>query len=149
MLIARSATPGPLSGEWRPAAGMCGSPPTLQLVARGDSVDVIVLLRLPENGPATGAYRVAGPQDTVAGPGTARIGVQRLLYVERAYRSERGAVELQRLDRLASGRFDVVLRELNAIDTVRYLGVFERIRLDSLPGAQCQLAPGGLPPGVH
>jgi hypothetical protein len=56
---------------------------------------------------------------------------------------------LSRLDRLASGRFDVVLRELSSEDTLRYLGVFDRIRVDSLPAAECQAAARGVPPGVH
>jgi len=148
-LIARSATPGPLSGEWRPVAGLCGAPPSFQLVARGDSVDLIVLLRLPADGLATGVYAVAAPEDTAAGPRTARLGVQRVLYTDFAYRSERGSVELSRLDRLASGRFDVVLREVTAQDTVRYLGVFERVRVDSLTESQCRVAARDVPPGVR
>ena len=148
-LIARSAIPSPLSGGWRATAGLCSEPPSLQLLAPGDSVDVIILLRSPAGGWVTGAYAVVAPEDTTDAPGTARMGVQRVLYVDQAYRSERGSVELSRLDRLASGRFDVVLRELSSEDTLRYLGVFDRIRVDSLPAAECQAAARGVPPGVH
>lgn len=148
-LIARSAIPSPLSGEWRATAGVCGEPPSFQLLASGDSVDVILLLRSPTGGWAAGAYAVAAAEDTVDAPGAARLGVQRVLYVDEAYRGERGSVELSRLDRLVSGRFDVVLREFYSRDTVRYLGVFDRIRVDSLPAADCQAAARGLPPGVH
>lgn len=148
-LIARSAFPGPLSGEWQPTAGVCGARASFQLLARGDSVDVLVLLRLPAAGPTTGAYAVAGPEDSTARPRTARIGVQRLEYVDLAYRGERGSVELSRLDRMASGRFDVVLREAISQDTVRYLGVFERVGLDSLPEPECRAAARDVPPGVH
>lgn len=148
-LIARSAFPGPLSGEWQPTAGVCGGLHTLQLLARGDTVDVLVVLQLPAESPATGAYVVRDPEDSTAGPRTARIGVQRVQYADLAYRSERGSVELNRLDRLASGRFDVVLREVTSQDTVRYLGVFERIRVDSLPEPACRAAARDLPPGVH
>jgi len=148
-LIARAAGPRPARGEWQPAAGVCGDPPTFQLVARGDSFDLILLLRFPSGGPPTGAYAVAPPGDTTAAPGTARLGVQGVVYAESAYQGELGVVELSRLDRLASGRFDVVFRELTSQDTVRYLGVFDRIRVDSLPAADCQPAPRGVPPGVR
>lgn len=148
-LIARSAFPGPLSGEWQPRAGVCGGLPSFQLLARGDSVDVLVVLQLPAEGPATGAYAVAGPEDSTAGPRTARIGVQRLEYVDLAYRSERGSLELNRLDRVASGHFDVVLREVTSPDTVRYLGVFERVRVDSLPEPDCRAAARDVAPGVY
>ena len=148
-LVARSALPSPINGEWVATAGLCNEPPSFQLLAPGDSVDVMILLRSPAEGWATGAYAVAAPEDTTDAPRTARIGLQRVLYIDQAYRGERGAVELSRLDRLASGRFDVVLRELNAQDTVRYLGVFDRIRVDSLPPAECRAAARGVPPGVH
>lgn len=148
-VIARSASPGPLSGAWRARAGVCSDPPSLQLLGRSDSVDVMILLRLPARGSATGVYAVAAPEDTTATPRTARLGVQKVMYMDLAYRSERGTVELNRLDQLASGRFDVVLREVTSQDTVRYLGVFERIRVDSLPASDCQAAARDVPPGVY
>lgn len=148
-LIARSGFPSPLTGEWQPKAGVCGGPRSFQLLARGDSVDVLILVRLPAEGPDTGTYMVTGAEDSTSGPRTARIGVQRLEYVDLAYRSERGSVELSRLDRLASGRFDVVLREVSSQDSVRYLGAFERVRLDSLPEPQCRAAAREAPPRAY
>ncbi len=148
-LIARSALPGPFSGAWQPAAGVCGSPPSLQLLASGDSVDVLILLRLAAEGPATGTYTVASAEDTSTAPRTARVGLQLVSYADRALRSERGSVELSRLDRLVSGRFDVVLREFTSPDTVRYLGVFERIRVDSLPEPACRATTPDVPPRVY
>jgi len=148
-LIARPALPGPLGGEWTATAGLCREPPTLHLVAAGDSVDLMILLRSPSEGWTTGAYPVVSPDDTTEAARTARIGVQRVSYVDQAYQGERGSVDLSRLDQLASGRFDVVLRDLRSADTVRYLGAFHRIRVDSLPPGECQAAARGIPPGVH
>lgn len=148
-LIARSALPSPLSDEWQAAAGVCGNPPIFMLLGRGDSVDVLVLLRLQPGDSVTGVYPVAPPEDTTAALRTARVGVQRMLLVDRAYRAERGAVEVSRLDRLASGRFDVVLREVTSQDTVRYLGAFEAIQVDSLPAFACEVARSSPPPGVQ
>lgn len=148
-LIVRSALPGPFGGEWEPMAGVCASPPSLQLLASGDSVDVVVLLRLAGEGSATGTYAVPSPDDTTAADRTARVGVQLVSYADRALRAGRGWVELSRLDRLVSGRFDVVLEGFSSPDTVRYLGVFDRIQVDSLPEFACRATPPGLPPGVH
>ena len=148
-LVARSALPSALSGDWQPTAGVCHDPPSFHLLASGDSVDLMIVLRLPAEGLETGAYAVAAPEDTTASPRTAHLGVQRPLYADRGYRSERGSVELSRLNRLASGRFDVLLSDVTSQDTIRYLGVFERIRVDSLRGADCQTAARDVPPGVH
>jgi hypothetical protein len=109
----------------------------------------MIVLRSPSAGWTTGTYVVVSPEDTTDAPGTARIGVQRVSYVDEAYQGERGRVELSRLDRLASGRFDVALRDLNSPDTVRYLGAFDRIPVDSLQSAECQTAARGIPPGVR
>lgn len=145
-LIARSVLPGPLGGTWKLEAGVCHQPPTLQLRGLGDSVDVMLLLQLPAQGAATGTYVIAAPDDTVAASRTARLGVQKVLYADVAYRGERGSVELNRLDDLVSGRFDVVLRDDVSADTVRYLGVFDRIPVDSLSGPACRAAERGVPP---
>ena len=148
-LIIRTALPGPFGGEWTPMAGVCQKPPSLQLLASGDSVDVIVFLRLPGHGSVIGTYAIAEPEDTSAAPRTASIGVQLVSYADRALRAESGWVELSQLDQLVSGRLDVVLRGFSAPDTVRYLGVFDRIRVDSLPEMTCRTTPPGVPPEVH
>jgi hypothetical protein len=148
-LLARPALPGPIGGEWVATAGLCPEPPTFHLLAPGDSLDLMIVLRSPSEGWTTGTYLVASPEDTTDAPGTARIGLQRVSYVDQSYQGARGQIELSRLDRLVSGRFDVALRDLNSQDTVRYLGVFDRIPVDSLPPAECQAAARGIPPGVR
>ena len=148
-LVIRSALPGPFSGEWRPMAGVCREPPGLQLLASGDSVDVVLFVRWEPDGAPGGSYPVATPEDTTLAPRIARIGVQLVSYADRALRGERGWVELSRLDQVVSGRFDVVLGGFSAPDTVRYLGVFDQIPVDSLPDLACRGTPPGVPAEVH
>ncbi len=139
-LIAHSALPGGLNGEWTPQAALCAAPRSLQLLARGDTVDILLLLWLPADGAATGEYAVPGPLDSTAAPRTARVGVQRMQYADLAYRGLSGTVRLERLDRRATGRFDVLLDETVSHERVRYLGVFEGVPVDSAPEALCQPA---------
>jgi hypothetical protein len=145
-MTARAAAPGPFVEVWHPTAGACASPPSVQLLAIGDSVDVMMVLRLSPDGPFTGTYPVTAPEDTTAQPQTARMAVQLVSYADRALRAARGSVEVSRLDRLITGRFDVVLEGFSAPDTVRLLGVFDRIPVDSLPETGCQAQPPGFPP---
>lgn len=139
VLVARTARPGALSGSWRPTAGICRHPPSLQLLARGDSVDVLIVLRLAADGAAIGDYPVALP-DSATGVRAALVGVQRLRYVDVAYQGARGVVRVERLDRVVSGRFDVVLAEVVSHEKQRYLGVFDGVRLDTLPDRLCPTA---------
>lgn len=148
-MTARAALPGPFVEVWHPKAGVCTAPPSVQLQALGDSVDVMMVLRLAAGGPATGRYTVTEPEDSTFAPGTARMAVQVVSYLDRALRATRGSVELSRLDRFLSGRFNVLLEGFSSPDTVPLLGVFDRIRVDSLPEPQCRPWPANLPPGVQ
>ncbi len=139
-LAAHSVGPGGLGGEWIPRAAVCAAPPSLQVLARGDTVDILLVLWLPPGGAATGAYAVLGPLDSTMAPRTARIGVQRMQYVDLAYRGLSGTVWLERLDRRATGRFDVVLDEMVSHEQVRYLGVFNAVLVDSGPEPLCRPA---------
>jgi hypothetical protein len=139
-----------LNGQWRPQAGVCASPPSFQLLAQGDSVDVLLLVNLPRDTVATGTYAVQAPQDTAAPGRTARIGVQELRYGQMAYQGIRGTVQLERLDQLAAGRFDVTLQETPSHREVRYLGVFDAVPVETLGVAPCRLAqPDTLLPAIR
>ena len=132
--------PGPLNDRWQPTAGICVSPPSFQLLAQSDSVDVLLLLDLPEDSAAAGRYVVPAPTDSTASGRLARLGVQQLRYTSLSYHAQVGTVQLERLDRAASGRFDVTLQEMPSHRTFRYLGVFEGIPVDTLSQAVCQRA---------
>lgn len=137
-LVTRTVTPEALAGVWKPVAGVCREPPSFQLLARGDSVDVILVLALPAEGGPTGEYPVRALRDTAGGERPARIGVQRLRYLDLAYEGVGGVVRLDRLDRVADGRFDVRLREITSQEEIRYLGIFDGVRVDSLAGGACR-----------
>lgn len=138
MLVARPAERGSLGGAWRVRVGSCADPRSLQLLARGDTVDLLLVLWLPQDSAPTGAYTIREPADSSVAPRTARMGVQRLLYADVSYRAWRGTAWLERLDRQASGRFDVVLDESVSHDQVRYLGTFSAVPVDSAPEPVCR-----------
>jgi hypothetical protein len=142
MLVTRAPSePGTLDGRWRPHAGVCATPPTLQLLVQSDSLDLLLLLNLPEDSAPVGTYAVVLPTDT-AGPAahTAQIGVQQMRYTDLAYQGSAGTVRLERLDRSASGTFDATLQEAPSHRTFRFLGVFDAIPVDTLGAAACRLA---------
>lgn len=139
-LAAHSAGPGGLGGEWDARAASCANPRTLQLLARGDTVDLLIVLWLPADSTAAGPYAVVGPLDSTIAPRIARMGVQRMLYADASYRALRGTVWLERLDQRATGRFDVVLDQSVSHDQARYLGAFSAVPVDSAPEPVCRAA---------
>jgi len=141
MLAAHPAGPGGLGGEWEARAARCTDPKTLQVLARGDTVDVLIVLWLPADSAPAGPYTVLGPQDSTVAPRTARMGAQRMLYADVSYQASGGTVWLERLDQWASGRFDLVLDESISHSQVRYLGTFSAVPVDSAPEPVCRPAP--------
>ena len=141
MLVTRAASEhGALDGQWRPRAGVCGTPPSLQLLVQGDSVDLLLLVSLPPDSTPSGTYVVGSPADTTGPARAARIGVQQLQPADLAYQGIAGTVRLERLDRAASGTFDVTLQETPSHRTFRFLGVFAAVPVDTLGGAACRPA---------
>jgi hypothetical protein len=110
------------------------------VLAQGDTVDLLIVLWLPADSAAEGPYPVLGPLDSTLAPRTARVGAQRWLYADLAYRALQGTVWLERLDRHATGRFDVVLDESISHDQARHLGVFNAVPVDSAPEPLCRPA---------
>jgi hypothetical protein len=139
MLVTHAVTPrSRLDGQWQPHAGVCVHPRSFQLLAQGDSVDLLLLLELPDDSVAPGTYAVAAEADSAAPARLARLGVQQLQYADLAYQATRGSVQLARLDQVASGSFDVTLEETPSHQALRYLGVFDAIPVDTLSGAACR-----------
>jgi hypothetical protein len=139
-LVARPIDPVGPDWEWQARAASCADPKTLQLLARGDTVDLMIVLSLPADRAAEGRYAVLGPLDSTVAPRTARVGAQRWLYADLAYRAMRGTVWLERLDRQATGRFDVVLDESISHEQTRFLGAFTAVPVDSARGPLCRPA---------
>lgn len=127
-------------GRWEPIARWCAHPPSLLVLAQGDSVDVVVLVDFAQGAPSVGAYPVRPEEEAPRLP-RAQVGMQRVQYSDLAYRATRGQVVIERLDRYVTGRFDVVLREINVGEEVRYLGVFDRLPVESAPEAWCGRVP--------
>jgi len=139
MLAAHPVGPGALGGEWAARATHCADPRMLQVLARGDTVDLLIVLWLPADSVPSGSYAVLAP-DSVAAPRTARVAAQRMLYADVSYRGQQGTVWLERLDQWATGRFDVVMEGSPTNDHLRYLGRFSAVPVDSASGAECRVA---------
>jgi hypothetical protein len=141
MLVTHAVTErSRLDDQWQPHAGVCAQPRSFQLLAQGDSVDLLLLLELPADSVAAGVYSVVPEADSTAPARVARLGVQQLQYGDFAYQATGGSVRLARLDQVATGSFDVTLEETPSHQTLRYLGVFDAIPVDTLSGAACRLA---------
>jgi hypothetical protein len=126
-------------GRWKAIARRCAHPPSLLVLAQGDSVDVVLLVDFAQAVPSVGEYPVRPEEE--GGLPRAQVGMQRVQYSDLAYRATGGRVVIERLDRYLTGRFDVVLREINVGEEVRYLGVFDRLPVESAPEAWCRRAP--------
>ncbi len=138
--LATRAVPALGVGRWKPIARRCAHPPSLLVLAQGDSVDVVVLVDFAQGAPSVGAYPVR-PEEEAQDLPRAQVGMQRVQYSDLAYRATRGQVVIERLDRYVTGRFDVVLREINVGEEVRYLGVFDRLPVESAPDVWCGRVP--------
>lgn len=138
-LVARAVGAGVLGGSWRARVGQCERPRSLQIASEGDSVDVLLLL-WPDSGAPEQQFPVIQRDSAPAQGPHARVGVQRLGYLVASYQGMRGSVTLERLNRTASGRFDLTLREAMTWDTVRYLGTFADLPVEAWSPELCGAA---------
>ncbi len=138
-LVARTVGTGALGGSWRARVGRCDRPRSLQIASDGDSVDVLLLLLLPDSGEWTREYPVIERDSAPPGGGQphARVGVQRLGYLVASYQGTSGSVLLERLNRTGSGSFDLMLREATTWDSVRYLGTFADLPVEPWSPEMC------------
>ncbi len=141
-LAARTDDPSQLIGAWAARAGVCPSPPSLQVLAESDSVGVLMLLAYPDSGPRATSYRVVLPDSAPPSPGTARLGVQRIQYLSLAYQGAAGWVEVSDLGRRVSGRWDVTLKDVTTQRELRYVGSFRDVPIEPWPGVLCALEAG-------
>ncbi|HXV87250.1 MAG TPA: hypothetical protein VD793_11145 [Gemmatimonadales bacterium] len=139
-LAARTEDPGQISGEWPAAAGACADPTSLHILADGDTVGVLMVL-IPLAGNAAVTYQVTPSGSGPPQPGTARMGVQRILFTGVAYAADEGTVRVTRFDRRISGQFSVRLVDAASGRPLRYAGSFRDLHVKAWPADFCALTP--------
>ena len=139
-LAARAVdVPSQINGEWPATVGVCPDQRALQILADADSVGVLIVIVRPDSGDPVMRYPVTLPDGRPPAAGTARLSVQRILYLGLAYAAANGAVELSSLERQASGRFDVRLVDAITARESRYVGAFSNLPLENWPPDLCAL----------
>jgi hypothetical protein len=148
-LAARAGDPSQITGQWPATAFSCEGQRSLQVLSDTDSAGVLIVMALPDSGNPVMSYPIALPDGQSLAAGTARMAVQRILFYGLAYAASDGTVELTRLDRGASGRFDVQLVDAATARESRYAGTFTNLRVERGPLDLCQLAgqPDSAPTG--
>lgn len=142
-LVTVSAGKHDLGGSWRPRAGVCSGPDLLIMRAGDGGIGVIVLLVLPEERERVTKYLAVMSGPILPEPRVSRVGVQ-LLAGESSFgfQASDGVVEISEIDRTLSGRFAVTLRDVDTDEAIKYVGVFQQIPIEELPGDQCRLQTG-------
>ena len=133
--------------DWVAQAGMCETPPMLQIKAdEAGSGGTLVLLALPPNKVAN--YPVTLVAEGLPTPPAAQVGVQ--VYTRTgsfAYQAQEGSVEVYAFDKTVSGRFAVTLREITSNERIRYAGAFREVPILKLEPSLCAPAAKGVTPG--
>ncbi|GIW52866.1 MAG: hypothetical protein KatS3mg081_2221 [Gemmatimonadales bacterium] len=151
VLLAEVTPPQPVAGKWvgrtplrevltgalPVRAGRCADPPSVQVMAQGDSIDALVVVYFGVAGGETGEYRVVPRDQPPPQSGYARVGVQRVGYVSHFYEAVEGFVILEELGRSVRGRVEVVLREVSSWEKIRYAAVFSAPGLEPWPEEYC------------
>lgn len=138
-LVANSAGPYPLRGEWPARAATCDDPPVLEVLAEQPGFGTLILLQLPAPDSRMTRYPIVVVDSGAPEPPAAQIGVQRFEGRNSyAFQGLAGEVELYGLADRVSGRYAVTLREIQTDNEAKYVGVFEGIPLQALPPEQCQ-----------
>jgi hypothetical protein len=139
-LVGQSAGPYDLDASWPGSAGICADPSLLEVLAARSGDGAILLLELPAATERVTEYPIVRSDGGLPDAPAAQIGVQLLGGAAVAFEGYAGSVELSRLGDRVSGRFAVTLQEVTTGRAVKYAGVFERLRVDSLPADRCHLS---------
>jgi hypothetical protein len=135
-----------IARDWVAEAGMCETPPMLQIKAEeAGTGGTLVLLALPPN--KITSYPVTIVTQGLPTPPAAQIGVQ--VYTKTgsfAYQAQDGSVDVYAFDQAVSGRFAVTLREINSNSQIRYAGAFREVPVVRLDPALCAPAATGVAP---
>ncbi len=126
-----------IRGEWPSEAGRCTNPGMLMVVAQEPGTGTIVLLQLPPGQQET-RYPVTTVTSGFPSPPAAQVGVNLFRPTGQfSYQAAEGEVDLYALNRVASGRFAVTLREINSDARIRYAGAFREVPVKELDPAKC------------
>lgn len=140
-LAARSDGELNLGGAWRARAGLCATPPMLQLLVQEEYDGIILLLALPSDGSRITTYPVTIVDAGIPAGPAAQAAVQRIIE-NRPYgwQADSGAVEIYAWDgdRL-SGRFGLALRNIATNERSLLAGSFLGIDVVRLAPEQCQV----------
>lgn len=137
-LVARSAGAYELSGEWQARAAICDDPAVLEVLADQPGFGTLILLQLPVPDARLTRYPITVVDSGAPEPPAAQIGVQ--MFQDRsahAFQGLSGEVEIYGFAERLSGRYAVVLREIQTDDEVNFAGVFDGIPVEPLPADMC------------
>ena len=135
-----------VSGVWRAHATRCENPPALQVVAGDEHVGTILLYQLDSIAPVAENYRVTSVDSGFGRSPSVQLAVQ--LTPDggiRAFRAASGTATLERLDGETTGQFAVTLKEVDSLDSLRYVGVFQRVPVGPGSVEDCRTIREGRP----
>jgi len=132
-----------LGREWVTTAGVCDTPPMLQIAAEQPGTGG-VLVRLVLGVEKSTTFLVIRGSATAPG---ANVGVQ--MYTKLgsfAYQAQEGSVDISSLGSSVTGRFAVTLTEIASKAQVRFVGSFRDIPVTKLDPTLCAPLPPPTPP---
>ncbi|MFQ5704890.1 MAG: hypothetical protein ACE5HT_12820 [Gemmatimonadales bacterium] len=137
-LAAASAGEFRLGGSWKARATLCRERGLLEIDALVPGTGTLILVRLKTDSVA-GSYVITEVDQDVPESGEARIGLQvfRGKVLAYAFQAESGELDISSLGEHVSGRFTSVVREIETDILTRYVGVIDRVPVDTTARAYC------------
>jgi hypothetical protein len=122
------------SGTWPVQVGVCLEPTVIQVVARSDSLGLILFVGPGADSASVGEYQVVEGREGVPDSATARVGLQTYGSSRpRGLRAIAGTVEVQRADSVLIGRFTAEFTEDRFRDSILVAASFEAVVQDAPP----------------
>ena len=120
--------------RWPVQVGVCQEPTVIQLVARSDSLGMIVFVGPGADSAMVGEYEVVEGREGVPDSATARVGLQTYGGSRpRGLRAIAGTVEVQRADSVLVGRFTSKFSDDRYLDSILVAASFEAAVQDAPP----------------
>ena len=126
-------------GRFRATAGLCEQLRFVELTVRNDSLDTIMLFRLPDSDEsAAGQYVVSSPLEDYFVVGSVRVGFQLIRgRAASVFRGIGGLVELTDWGSQISGTFAATMQEAATDQITKITGQFVDIRVDAADEDEC------------
>jgi hypothetical protein len=122
------------TGLWPAQVGVCQEPTVIQVVARSDSLGMIVFVGPGSDSAMVGEYEVVEGREGVPDSATARVGLQTYGGSRpRGLRAMAGTVEVQRADSILVGRFTAAFTDERYRDSILVAASFEAAVQDAPP----------------